>query len=92
MIISAIWMAALSCAVSTPAADKPHHTPGGFKNVHVYKENSFSDFLKWRRQRAKKDIPGPESYHFPLAKINPEEHDSKADGENFPDLLQFEFD
>ena len=71
MTLSLIWMAALSCAVSTPAADKPHHTPSGFKNVHVYKENSFSDFLKWRRQRAKKEIPGPESYHFPLAKNNP---------------------
>ena len=72
MIVSLIWISALSCAVSTPAADKPHHTSSGFKNVHEYKENSFSDFLKWRRQRAKKEIPGPESYHFPLAKNNPE--------------------
>ena len=33
---------------------------------------AFSDFLKWRRERAKKEIPGPESYNFPLAKKNPD--------------------
>ncbi len=66
-----IYMTALNCAAQSPSADKPHHTPGGFRNVHVYEENGFGDFVKWRRERAKKEIPGPESYHFPLAKNDP---------------------
>lgn len=66
-----ICMTALNCAAQTPSADKPHHTSGGFRNVHVYEENGFADFLKWRRERAKLEIPGPESYHFPLAKNDP---------------------
>jgi L-ascorbate metabolism protein UlaG (beta-lactamase superfamily) len=57
---------------SSPSADKPHHTPGGFKNIHAYEPNSFGDFLKWRRERAGKDIPGPESYRFPLAHNDPD--------------------
>jgi L-ascorbate metabolism protein UlaG (beta-lactamase superfamily) len=60
--------------------DKPHHTKNGFKNVHEYEENDFWDFLRWRRQRARKEIPGPESYHFPLAKNNP--HFLKDNGGN----------
>ena len=66
-----ICMTALNCAAQAPPADKPHHTPGGFRNVHAYEENGFADFLKWRRERAKLEIPGPESYHFPLAKNDP---------------------
>jgi L-ascorbate metabolism protein UlaG (beta-lactamase superfamily) len=66
-----ICMSALNCAAQTPSADKPHHTNSGFKNVHSYEENDFWDFLKWRRERAKKEIPGPQSYHFPLAKNDP---------------------
>jgi hypothetical protein len=72
MTVSLICISALSCAASTPAADKPHHTKSGFKNVHGNLENSFSHFLKWRRERANKEIPGPESYHFPLAINNPD--------------------
>ncbi len=71
LTLGVICMSALNCAAQTPSADKPHHTSGGFKNVHSYEENDFWDFLKWRRARAKKDIAGPESYHFPLAKNNP---------------------
>jgi hypothetical protein len=72
MTICFICLSALNCAAHTPSADKPHHTQSGFKNVDGYEENSFWDLLKWRRQRADKEIPGPESYHFPLAKNNPD--------------------
>lgn len=69
--LSIICMSALNCATPVASADKPHHTPDGFRNVHAYEENDFWDLLKWRRQRAKKEIPGPKSYHFPLAKNDP---------------------
>jgi len=72
LTLGVICMSALNCAASTPSANKPHHTKSGFKNGHVYEENEFSDFLKWRRERAKKEIAGPESYNFPLAKNNPD--------------------
>ncbi len=71
LTLGVICMSALNCAASTPSADKPHHTNSGFKNVHIYEESDFWDFLKWRRERAKKEIPGPESYNFPLAKNDP---------------------
>lgn len=64
-------MTAVNCMAQNPPAGKPHHTANGFRNVHVYEENSFSDFIKWRRERAKMDIQGPESYDFPLAKNDP---------------------
>lgn len=66
-----ICMSALNCAAQSPPADKPHHTGSGFRNLDTYEENDFWDLLKWRRERAKKNIPGPESYHFPLAKNDP---------------------
>jgi N-acyl-phosphatidylethanolamine-hydrolysing phospholipase D len=71
LTLGIICMSALSCAVETPSADKPHHTGSGFKNTDANEENDFWDLLKWRRERAKKKIPGPESYHFPLAKNDP---------------------
>ena len=72
MMICFICMSALNCAAHTPSEDRPHHTQNGFKNVHEYEENGFWDLLKWRRERANKEIPGPESYHFPLAENNPD--------------------
>jgi L-ascorbate metabolism protein UlaG (beta-lactamase superfamily) len=72
MALGVICMSAMNCAVQSPAADKPHHTSGGFRNVTEYEEHGFWDFLKWRRERAKLEIPGPQSYNFPLAKNDPE--------------------
>ena len=72
MTICFVCLSALNCAAQTPSADKPHHTQSGFKNVHAELENSFWDFLKWRSQRADKDIPGPESYYFPLGQNDPD--------------------
>ena len=71
LILGVICMSALNCAAQTPLADKPHHTGNGFRNMDAYEENDFWDLLKWRRERAKMKIPGPESYHFPLAKNDP---------------------
>ena len=71
MTICFICLSALNCAAQTPSAHKPHHTQNGFKNVDAYEEHGFWDFVKWRRERAKKEIPGPQSYHFPLAKNDP---------------------
>jgi N-acyl-phosphatidylethanolamine-hydrolysing phospholipase D len=71
LTLGVIFMSALNCAAQSPSTDKPHHTAGGFRNVTEYKEHDFWDLLKWRRERAKKEIPGPQSYHFPLAKNDP---------------------
>jgi len=70
-MIGVICVSALNCAAQAPSADKPHQTANGFRNMGAYEENDFWDFLKWRRERAKMKIPGPESYHFPLAKNDP---------------------
>jgi len=67
-----LCVTSVNCAAQAPPAGKSHHTANGFRNVHAYEENGFGDFLKWRRERAKMDIPGPESYHFPLAKNDPD--------------------
>jgi hypothetical protein len=67
LTLSLICMSAMNCAAHAPAAEKPHHTPSGFRNLHEYEEHDFWDLLRWRRERANKEIPGPESYHFPLA-------------------------
>jgi L-ascorbate metabolism protein UlaG (beta-lactamase superfamily) len=61
-----------SCVSPSTSADKPHHTPNGFRNIHTYEANSFWDFIKWRSKRADKEIPGPESYNFPLADNDPD--------------------
>ncbi len=61
----------LSCVSQTPSAEKPHHTPNGFKNIYSIDKNSFWDFLKWRSERADKSIPEPDSYDFRLAKNDP---------------------
>ena len=71
LVIGLICVSAMSCAAQAPSAEKPHHTQNGFRNVHAYEEHDFWDFLKWRRERANKEIPGPESYHFPLAQNDP---------------------
>jgi L-ascorbate metabolism protein UlaG (beta-lactamase superfamily) len=62
----------LSCVSQSPSADKPHHTPNGFRNIHTYEANRFRDLIKWRSERADKEIPGPESYNFPLADNDPD--------------------
>ena len=71
LMLGVFCLSALNCAAQTPSLEKPHHTPDGFRNVHAYEENGFSDFLRWRRERAKMDIPGPKHYSFPLAKNDP---------------------
>lgn len=60
------------CSARSPLADKPHHTAGGFKNVHEFEEKGFLDFLKWRWERSCKDIPGPDDYDFTLAANDPD--------------------
>jgi L-ascorbate metabolism protein UlaG (beta-lactamase superfamily) len=72
LTLGVIFMSALNCAAQSPSTDKPHHTAGGFRNVTEYEEHDFWDFIKWRRERAKLEIPGPESYNFPLAKNDTE--------------------
>ena len=71
LILGICCMSALNCAAQTPSDNKPHHTTDGFKNINAYEENDFGDFLRWRRERAKMDIPGPEHYSFPLAENDP---------------------
>ena len=71
LAIGFICISAVNCAAQTPSAEKPHHTQNGFRNVHEYEERGFWDFLRWRRERADKEIPRPESYNFPLAQNDP---------------------
>ena len=71
LVIGFICISAVNCTAQTSPTEKPHHTPNGFRNVQAYEEHDFGDFLKWRRERAKKEIPGPESYNFPLAQNDP---------------------
>jgi L-ascorbate metabolism protein UlaG (beta-lactamase superfamily) len=71
LAIGFICISAMNCSVHTPPAEKPHHTQNGFRNIHQYEEHDFWDFLRWRRERANKEIPRPESYNFPLAQNDP---------------------
>ena len=71
LTLSFICMSAVNCAAQTPSAEKPHHTQNGFRNAHEYREHDFWDFLRWRRERASKEIPPSESYNFPLAQNDP---------------------
>jgi N-acyl-phosphatidylethanolamine-hydrolysing phospholipase D len=71
LTLSFICMSAVSCTAQTPSVGKPHHTQNGFRNANEYGEHDFWDFLRWRRERANKEIPPPESYHFPLAQNDP---------------------
>ncbi len=64
-------MSAASCAVQPMNSDKPHHTPAGFRNLHLEEDHGFFEFLKWRWERIWKDIPSADSYQFPLAKNDP---------------------
>ncbi|MGD2036870.1 MAG: MBL fold metallo-hydrolase [Desulfobacterales bacterium] len=72
LTLGVICMSALNCAAQSPSTGQPHHTADGFRNVTEYEEHDFWDFIKWRRERAKLEIPGPESYNFPLAKNDTE--------------------
>lgn len=52
--------------------NKPeHHVDGKFKNLYPFDRPSFSDLMKWRRERSKKDIPDADSYNFPMAENDP---------------------
>jgi L-ascorbate metabolism protein UlaG (beta-lactamase superfamily) len=52
---------------------KAHHSDNGFRNLYPVKGPGFLDFLKWRWDRLWMDIPSGDSYHFPLAKNDPDE-------------------
>ncbi|WP_455203080.1 MBL fold metallo-hydrolase [Kaarinaea lacus] len=56
-----------ACSTNSPKPEKPHHTAGGFINPGETQQTGFWDFVKWRWNRAFKDIPAAESYEFPLA-------------------------
>jgi L-ascorbate metabolism protein UlaG (beta-lactamase superfamily) len=76
-IVSAVTglMVAISaggCAGKPESAGKPHHTSEGFQNSDTNEKHGFMDFVKWRMERRKKDIPGPESYNFPMAENDPQ--------------------
>ena len=72
IVVTLIWLSALSCVGQSPVGGEAHHTQNGFRNMQQYEENNFFDFIKWRWQRAWKEIPGPEDYNFPLAENDPD--------------------
>ena len=59
-----VCFAMTACAAEKLKSDKAHHTADGFRNVYLEEENSFFDFIKWRWQHSRLDIPGPEDYQF----------------------------
>ena len=59
-----------ACAAQTVDPTKPHHSSKGFINPQEKESTGFMDFIKWRWQRSSQDIPGPEAYHFPLARAD----------------------
>jgi L-ascorbate metabolism protein UlaG (beta-lactamase superfamily) len=71
-IISSFSMSPVSCAAQNSNPDKPHHTDKGFRNPQLKDDHGFFEFLKWRLQRMRKDIPEAASYSFPLADNDPE--------------------
>jgi L-ascorbate metabolism protein UlaG (beta-lactamase superfamily) len=70
-IIIVCSMLTASCAAQSINRDKPHHSGNGFRNLHLKEDHGFLDFLKWRWERIWKDIPGADSYSFPLADNDP---------------------
>lgn len=60
------------CATQIAEPDKPHHTKSGFRNVYLSEKPGFAAFLKWRWERIWKDIPSPDTYHFPIAQNDPQ--------------------
>ncbi len=63
-----------SCGSRPPGHDPalPHHTESGFRNLHHTDRKKFSEFLRWRWERWRKEVPGPEAYDFPQAENDPE--------------------
>jgi N-acyl-phosphatidylethanolamine-hydrolysing phospholipase D len=60
------------CAMAAPPGPgKLPHVPSGFRNPQADERPDFVDFLRWRWERLWKDIPGRETYHFPLAENDP---------------------
>jgi L-ascorbate metabolism protein UlaG (beta-lactamase superfamily) len=67
MIITLLCMSTAGCEKRAVKSDKPHHTVNGYRTPWLEEDHGFFDFMKWRWERLWKDIPSPESYHFPLA-------------------------
>jgi L-ascorbate metabolism protein UlaG (beta-lactamase superfamily) len=65
MIIACVCLIACSDKQEVQL-EKPHHTAEGFKNLFENESPSRMDFFKWRWERWKNPVPGPETYHFPL--------------------------
>ncbi len=70
-IMNIFLISTVSCTTQAIDPDKPHHADGRFRNVHLKEDHGFFDFLRWRWERLWKNIPPPESYHFPLAENDP---------------------
>jgi L-ascorbate metabolism protein UlaG (beta-lactamase superfamily) len=60
-----------ACAAPPPPDAPPHHTADGFRNYPLINQNNFLDFLHWQWDRLWKEIPGVETYDFPLAENDP---------------------
>jgi L-ascorbate metabolism protein UlaG (beta-lactamase superfamily) len=60
------------CPIAAGDAGKPHHAPDGFRNPDPdYVSKSAEDVRRWRRERADRNIPEAEAYHFELAQNDP---------------------
>ena len=71
--VAAVCFMLLNCSSQNVQPQKLHHTQNGFTNPGSdIKENTFYDLLKWKWEALWKDIPGPDAYHFELAKTDPQ--------------------
>lgn len=72
-VVAAVFLMLLNCSSQNVQAQNSHHTQNGFINPgNDIKQNTFYDFLKWKWEQLWKDIPGPDGYHFELAKTDPQ--------------------
>ncbi len=63
-----LTIAALASCTSNPHfdANKEHHTPGGFRNLHYDDSKGFIEFITWKWKQLSKDIQNVNSYYFPI--------------------------
>ena len=70
-MLIALVLAALPLIASAQAPAKPHHTPDGFKNNYIGTVNkSFSELLRWQKERREQGLPKPPEAPVPTTMPN----------------------
>src|SRR4030042_6827645 len=70
--LAGMYCAGCAARRARPGPGQEHHTPEGFRNLgDGYEERGLRDLLRWNLERRHLHIPGPQDYHFPLARNDP---------------------